>query len=1006
MPGLTTHRRPLLSAAALVGVALACALVWPRALLRGAAEPDPDTAEQGPVTIEADYSQEWSEGRDQIALLRGRCRIVQGETTLSADKVVVWRRAEETGRSQRDRLLVYLEDRVRLERPGESLSEPSLLVNLSTEEGVIFAVQHRATDSPATDDALFQRGKDHLPRRGALLPTQLAVPPGPLDGPSIPGVQVNPGPTGMRRIRFFPRSLVPFQVESFPSTETTPPEQVIVITGGVTVLVDGVAGFGMVDLSADRIVVWTRRDTTDDFSPEIVQSSDTPLTMYLEGNIVIRQGLHLVKASQAVYDARDDRALILDADLRTFIPAIQDDIRIRAQRMRQLSQNSFYAQNAWVTASDFGRPGYRLQASDVFMEQRFVEPLFGPRRIDPSTGAPLVEQVPWVTSLNNTLFIEEVPVAYLPRVSGPAEDPKIPLRRATAGYDRIFGFQVRTVWDATQVFGLDEPPGTRWDLMLDYLSDRGPAMGTGGVWRGADALGIPGTYDGSGLAWYIHDDGVDNLGLDRRALPPEEQDRYLARIRHRQRMPYNVELIAELGLVSDRNFMEQYFEADWDRDKDVENLLYLKQHFGSAAWTALVEPQLNDFYTETEWLPRGDFYILGQPFLGGALAYYTHSEAGYARLNPEARPEFPLLDPQRPVPYWADVEGEVLMTRHELDAPFSLGPVKVVPYALGEAAHWGEGLDGEPVDRLVGSLGVRSSLMFWRVFPFVQSRIFNLNGLAHKVLWEAEYAFTEATAGIDEIPQYHEIDENAQQRFRTRYPIHSFPFAGPGFPPEFDPRLYAIRTGAGLPVAAPWFELVEDQQVVRLGLRQRLQTKVGPPERLRIKDWMTLDLQASFFPRPERDNFGEEVGLLSARYAWNVGDRTQLFADALYDVFDGGQELWDVGVMTQRGRRGMFAAALHQVKGGPFDSQIATASYSYQMSPKWLSTAGTAYDLGENRDIGQTFAVTRIGADWLVHVGATFDASKNNAGLAFSIEPRLGALTPTPALMRSLLGGM
>ena len=54
--------------------------------------------------------------------------------------------------------------------------------------------------------------------------------------------------------------------------------------------------------------------------------------------------------------------------------------------------------------------------------------------------------------------------------------------------------------------------------------------------------------------------------------------------------------------------------------------------------------------------------------------------------------------------------------------------------------------------------------------------------------------------------------------------------------------------GRGRGVTDPYHELVDDLHVLRLGWRHRWQTKVGPPERPRIRDWMTLDLEASFFP--------------------------------------------------------------------------------------------------------------------------------------------------------------
>jgi hypothetical protein len=58
------------------------------------------------------------------------------------------------------------------------------------------------------------------------------------------------------------------------------------------------------------------------------------------------------------------------------------------------------------------------------------------------------------------------------------------------------------------------------------------------------------------------------------------------------------------------------------------------------------------------------------------------------------------------------------------------------------------------------------------------------------------------------------------------------------------------------------------------------------------------------------------------------------------------------------------------------------------MSPKWISSVGTAYDLGEKMNRGQTVQLTRVGADFLMNFGVTVDPTKNNFGVAFSIQPR------------------
>ena len=77
---------------------------------------------------------------------------------------------------------------------------------------------------------------------------------------------------------------------------------------------------------------------------------------------------------------------------------------------------------------------------------------------------------------------------------------------------------------------------------------------------------------------------------------------------------------------------------------------------------------------------------------------------------------------------------------------------------------------------------------------------------------------------------------------------------------------------------------------------------------------------------------------------------------------------------------------------GVLNSDIATLSYSYQMSEKWVSTMGTSYDLMEHRNQGQSFTITRVGLDFLISVAGNYDVSTGNVGVAIAIQPRLGFL--------------
>ncbi len=988
--------------------AVAVATVSPR--IYGIAQESPAVAD-APIQLSADWSQEWTEEGTTIALFRGSCRVVQGDQVYTSNSMVVWAHSRGSRSDRRSHVTVYLEDGVELQGPTETRSEQSLWVDLASNRGMSLSVKGRVPNRPGKDDPLYRRAVDRTgsPTRTTLRQTQLTVP-APIDvDPSWRNVPLEPQ-AGLRRVRVSPRSIaMPFSIQSEMSYKTTPPEQVTLITGGVNVVVDGMTvggqdGSGAIDLSADRVIIWTEASESGQFSPEMLQRPEQSFQLYLEGNIVIRrQSLlpqlggvevnNVIRATRAFYDARENRALILDADLQTYIPSRDVTFRIRAQTIRQDSLKSYHAQNAWFTTSELGYPGYRVQANDLYLEPR---PTGSGTQVDPTTGQLIPRESYWVTAQGTQFIAGDIPLAYIPRVSTPIEDPGVPLTGLQVGQDRIFGTQIRSKWDAYALFGLQRPEGmsSNLNLLVDYLSYRGPAIGASGKYSGVDPWGN--RYSGGGIKYYVHDGGVDNLGLDRRALVPESENRGIFEWNHTHNFDaYNMKLLTEIGVASDRNVRESFFEKDFDTGKDLDVMAYLRQKpADNWTWSLLVQPTVNYFENNTAWLPRGDLNSLGVPLLGDYINWSQHTSLAYAALNQATAPTNPQ-DTFTPLAYYTDANGMVTMTRHELDAPFNLGPLKVSPYALGEAAYWSDSFTNQSIDRLYGRGGVRASLQFWKTFPHIQSDILNLNGLAHKVTLDADYGYAQASRSLDEIPQWNQFEDNAQERFRERFITNTF---NGTLPPQFDPRFYAVRSQSATSVSAPYNELVDTQQALRLGISQRLQTKVGPPDKQRIKDWMLLDLGISYYPNPNRDNFGQNFGLFSGHYVWNVGDRTSVIADSMYDFFQGGQQWWNIGVMSQRSFRGSAYVGVQQIKGATLDSQILTGSYSYTMSPKWVSTMSASYDIAAGQSRGQSMTITRVGEWMLFHLGANYDWSKNNAGFIFSIEPKLGRAGSTTQL--------
>lgn len=954
------------------------------------------------ISVSADFAEGWNEPGGKVYVLRGDCVLQQGDTRVRCERIVIWRSAAVSENTER--LAIYLEEKIEYKQDGVKKTDDKMFVRLQSAFPLQMNFRHRLQQSRGRDDEFYQRAEEHLISPDlppGVEQTQYVVPEEIASPSNLELVQFQGSESSLRRVRIFPRSSQSFNVDSRQSDNTIPPEQITILNGGIQVLIDGITTpnfeVGTIDLSADRVVIWTDPVGGDGFRQEMLQTRDSQMQIYLEGNIVILQGNRKIRASRAFYDARSERALILDAELRAFIPQLQSDIRIRAERIRQLSPDHLHAQNAWTSTSQYGKPGYRVQATDVYLENRPKSVWMGPQplTIDPETGQAVPEKSLWVTSLNNTFILEDYPLFYTPIVSGPADDPNIPIRDAKISQDNIFGVQIELTWDVEQIFGLQLPDNVEWDLRTDYFIDRGPRLGTDFRYTNWGLFGPDPTSRGTATAEMMYDNDFDNLGRDRRKVPLEENERGLAIWRHEQRLPTDTLLRAEFGYVSDRNYLEQYREVEFDRQKDVESLLYLQQNVDNWSWSVLARPELNDFEASTEWLPKADLYALSEPLFNSLLTYSSHSSVGYGVIETGEPSPFPAADVWNPLPYLSSSEGLVTMTRHQVDAPFSLGPVNFVPFLMGEAAYWEEDMTNNSLDRFVGQAGTRAHMMMWKMYPYVQSELFNLRGLMHKVDFNAEYTYTDASTSFANIPQYNEFEENAQERFRRRFLTNTFGGALPLVPgyatSPYDPRNYMLRSGTGSDVTSPYHEVIDDQQALRFNMRQRLQTKMGPPERTRVEDWMVLDAGAVYFPNPGADNFDENFGLLYADYEWRIGARTKVEADVGYDMFDGGQRTWGVALHSKRSRRGTASIGLREVTGFPLNSQTLTGRYTYEMSPKWLSSFQASYDIRESQNLGQRLMITRVGEFALLHFGTSYNAAKDNFNLTISFEPKIGA---------------
>jgi lipopolysaccharide export system protein LptA len=978
--------------------------------------PRPDSAT--PIRIVAQKAQRWRQGIYEIVVAQGNVHLTQGDQSATSREAVFWIDYSDAVSDRPTKVIAYFDGDVTVTDVAadghlQKLMDVNYLYRYLTRGRVELHIGTIRDVAPGTIEreripAVYDRGLDRRSPQLGDSGGERAVRQAQFAG------DISANDISVSSVVITPRNgsgLDYRMLDQRPGRDET----VAIATGGIRIEIRDVRierispdlqDLGTIEIEADSAVLWTRGlQGSDSANPDSGQPSfnprEAPWEIYLEGNIVFLQGRRAIYAERMYYDVRKKTGVIRDAEMLAPVRDYEGLLRLKADVLQMIDQQHFEAYGAAITSSLIGHPRYWLQSDRITITDEQVV------RTDPQTGAPAIDPISGridvdhnllATSKNNFVYVGGLPILYWPTIATDLRKPTYYLDSLRIKNDNVFGTQFFADWDTFQVFGITKPPkGVDWTFSTDYLSDRGLAGGTRVEYDRPEGTALFGANRGLLDAWGIDDHGVDNLGWDRRALDPEKDFRGRVLARHRHQLPFDIQMSSELGYISDRDFLEQYLENEWDQEKDQTTGIEFKKYFNHQTIDLAASVHVNDFFTQTEWMPRLDHHILGHSFFYDRLTWNAHSHVGYGRISNAAVPtdaanfmKFDWLaweEFNTPSTH-GDRQGIRAATRQEIDLPIDLGPIRVVPYVLGEAAYWGEDLAGDDVTRLYGQTGIRASLPMWRVDPTVRSTLFNLNGMAHKVTWEAEILYSDVDQDLTRLTLYDPLDDDSIEFFRRRFLFDTFGIsAGGNVPLQFDERFYAHRFNMQGWVSAPSTEIAEDLMMARLAVRQRWQTKRGMPGRERTVDWISFDVEASLFPKPGRDNFGQNLGMLNYDFRWHLGDRLALLSDGYADLFiDGLRTISAGGLLSQPGKGRVYLG--FRSIDGPITSNVINSSLSYRMSEKWILTGGASYDLGPTGNIGQSFGLTRIGESTLARFGFNIDASRNSFGVRFNIEPR------------------
>lgn len=991
--------------------------------------PDVETS----ISVSSTRITRWREGQYEVLHLAGGVNIQQQPISASANEAIVWVETPTEAAGKEHKVIVYLESGVviNVDRAGSEHHSTGASRDRIVDEKWLGRFFTRATvnldqvTQPLGNDlppAIFARAQTALaggdppfvqqtgfispqqsvvvsPQTGAvqqITPTfqtpRIGAPPNRITPNSLQSGLRNQSQSSPFDIQITGRDpSVDLNTQTVPNPNN-PHERVTTAVGGIRIVIDSpmIANAPQFQrdkdrklyIVADNMVQWQT----------VMPDGSKRNQLYLEGDVVFAKGSRVIYSERMFYDVDAQRGTILKAEVITTVPNFRGTVRLKADVIQQYDENNLQAFGSAFTSSRLGVPRYWLQSESVGIFRSQV-PSLDPdtlaQRVDPATGLHAMEDEFVVDGQRNRVYLAGVPVLAWPRIRTSLNDPTFYLDRIGVGNDRIFGFQLTTGWDMYQVLGLDRPDGEReWIGLLDYLSDRGVGYGSEYDYGMDSLFGVRGKVKGQYRSWFIRDDGLDNLGLDRRSLVPEEKNRGRIWAQHRQDLGPGRTIRAELGYISDRNFLEQYYEREWDTRKDQTTGLWFERNFGTQSNHLTLDLQVNDFFTQTAGV-RFENFVLGQPLFNNRAIWHSHSQGGYVRMHQANAPLSPSeLATFRPLAWESDVDGLEFGTRHELDFPNQIGPVKVVPYLLGDVNYWQQALDGNDLTRVYGQAGIRASLPLWRVDPSIQSVLWNVNGLAHKLIFDVDAFYADASQDLDELALYNPLDDDSQEAFRRRYASNTFGVPPGSFIPIlYDERYFAFRSGMQSNVAAASSEIADDLTAIKFGIRQRWQTKRGMPGRERIIDWITLDMQTILYPDANRDNNGADFGMFDYDFRWHIGDRFSFVSDGYFDFFSQGLRTASFGTNVSRPEVGNVYVGYRMIEG-PISSNILSAALTYRMSDKWGVKAGGQVDFGQTGTIGESLNFVYIGESFLWQFGFNYDVSRDNVGVQFGFEPR------------------
>ena len=590
-----------------------------------------------------------------------------------------------------------------------------------------------------------------------------------------------------------------------------------------------------------------------------------------------------------------------------------------------LTNGVYLATNAEITSDDIANPAVKVRA-------KYIKIIPGRK----------------IIAHDAILYLGGVPVFYFPYYSrnlGPLANNF----NFIPGYRSRYGPFVlgKYTW-----FLNDQLDG---DIRLDYRERRG--VGTGPDFN--FHLGHWG--EGTLNYYYLHDQDPNAGGLQGASIP---DNRERLRFSYQAAPATNLEIKAMARYQSDIGVLRDFFEGEYRENPQPNSFFDIHKFWQNFSLETYLQPRVNDFLETVERLPDVRLTGFRQQIADTPIYYESESSAGYYRRR--------FAETNGPVP--GDFAAARADTFHQLLLPQTLfGWLNVTPRVGGRFSYYskatGDGATTDEVYRGVFNTGAELSFKASRVWPGIQNKLFEVDGLRHIVEPSINYVYVPApTHATNELPQ-------------------------------FDYELPSLRL---LPIEYPDYnsiDSVDSQNVMRFGLRNKLQTK----RQGQVEDVVNWDLYTDWRLKPDhgQTTFADLFSDLVVRA------RSWLKLESLtrFDLDSGNLRLafhrvtfkpsnvwsWDLGHYYLRDAPETTSTSLGQ------GNNLISSSIYYRVNENWGLRATHHFEARDGRMEEQFYTIYRDLRSWTAALTLGLRDNRNGpddftVAFTFSLKahPRFG----------------